>query len=77
MPAPGFILGHNFWMGSSKGCAASQKQLTDDFQSRTSPFDIDYRMVYAEHRSPCQVQVEFQLDDVVCIRELHFFRLHF
>ncbi|XP_055312462.1 O-acyltransferase like protein-like [Sitodiplosis mosellana] len=74
MPVPGFVLGHNFWMGSIQGCHAVQNPppLTisnrfkrfahSDLWSATAPFDIDYRMVYAEHRSPFQVQVEFLLE---------------
>lgn len=74
MPAPGFVLGHNFWMGSIKGCEAVQQPhpltISNRFQrfmhadlwSATAPFDIEYRMIYAEHRSPWQVQVEFTLE---------------
>lgn len=38
-----------------------------DLWSATAPFNIGYRMVYAEHRSPWQVQVEFFLEKAVCI----------
>lgn len=74
MPLPGFVLGHNFWMGSVQGCEAVQKPppltisnrferfMHTDLWSATAPFDIGYRMVYAEHRSPWQVQVEFVLE---------------
>ncbi|XP_055307399.1 uncharacterized protein LOC129571608, partial [Sitodiplosis mosellana] len=74
MPVPGFVLGHNFWMGSIQGCQAVQNPLPltishrftrfshSDLWSATAPFDIGYRMVYAEHRSPFQVQVEFFLE---------------
>lgn len=79
MPASGFVLGHNFWMGSMKGCEAVQNPLPltisnrferfmhADLWSARAPFDIEYRMVYAEHRSPWQVQVEFLLEKTVCI----------
>lgn len=74
MPIPGFVIGHNFWLGSIEGCKAVQqpplltisnrfKRFTyDNLWSTTAPFDIDYRIVYAEHRSPFQVQVEFSLE---------------
>lgn len=83
MPLPGFVLGHNFWMGSMQGCEAVQKPppltisnrferfMHTDLWSATAPFDIGYRMVYAEHRSPWQVQVEFVLEKNV--RNLFFF----
>ncbi|XP_055322371.1 O-acyltransferase like protein-like [Sitodiplosis mosellana] len=74
MPLPGFVLGNNFWMGSVQGCGAVQKPppltlsnrferfMHTDLWSATAPFDIGYRMVYAEHRSPWQMQVEFTLE---------------
>lgn len=74
MPEPGFVLGQNFWFGSIRGCEAVQKPhrltLSNRFQrfmhsdllTSTAPFNIDYRMVYAEHRSPLQIQVEFVLE---------------
>lgn len=77
MPEPGFVLGQNFWLGSIKGCAAVQKpppltisnrfqrSMHSDLLTATAPFKIDYRMVYAEHRSPLQIQVEFVLEKVV------------
>lgn len=79
-PTSGFVLGHNFWMGSMRGCEAVQKPppltISNRFQrfmhtnllSSTAPFDVEYRMVYAEHRSPWQVQVEFLIEKIVCIR---------
>lgn len=77
MPTPGFVLGHNFWMGSFKGCEniRSPPSLTisnrferfmhSNLWSASAPFDIGYRMIYAEHRSPWQVQVEFFLEKAV------------
>lgn len=84
MPEPGFVLGQNFWLGSMKGCAAVQKPppltISNRFQrfmhadllTATAPFKIDYRMVYAEHRSPLQIQVEFVLEKIVII----YFKLY-
>lgn len=82
VPTSGFVLGHNFWLGSIKGCEAVQKPppltisnrferfMHADLWSATAPFDIGYRMIYAEHRSPWQVQVEFVLEKQV-ISDLH------
>lgn len=42
--------------------------------SAIAPFDIGYRMIYAEHRSPWQVQVEFFLEKAVSVV---FFYSHF
>lgn len=78
-PASGFVLGHNFWMGSLKGCenvqSPSSLTISNRFErfmhsnlwSATAPFDIGYRMIYAEHRSPWQVQVEFFLEKAVSV----------
>lgn len=75
MPMPGFVIGHNYWLGSIEGCKAVQQQplsirMSNRFErfthnslwSEMAPFDIDYRMVYAEHRSSFQIQVEFFLE---------------
>lgn len=82
-PDSGFVLGQNFWLGSMKGCEAVQKPhtltLSNRFQrfmhsallTSTAPFDIEYRMVYAEHKSPWQIQVEFMLDKMVCASVFH------
>lgn len=81
MPEPGFVFGQNFWLGSIKGCEAVQKphQITlsdrfprfmhPDLMTSTAPFDIDYRMVYAEHKSPLQIQVEFVLEKMVNLKK--------
>lgn len=74
IPEPGFVLGQNFWLGSMKGCEGVRKPhritLSNRFQRHmhanllkaTAPFDIDYRVIYVEHKSPWQVQVEFLLE---------------
>lgn len=66
-------------MGSLKGCENVQSPppltISNRFErfmhsnlwSATAPFDIGYRMVYAEHRSPWQVQVEFFLEKAVSV----------
>ena len=88
MPQPGFVLGHNFWMGSIEGCEAVQQPppltisnrferfMHNDLWSATAPFDIGYRMVYAEHRSPFQMQVEFALQAVWDFVFLSIFHHH-
>lgn len=60
-----------------QGCEAVQRPqkltLSNRFQrfmhssllTSTAPFDMEYRVVYAEHRSPWQIQVEFLLDKIV------------
>lgn len=85
MPEPGFVLGQNFWLGSIKGCASVQKPppltisnrfqrfMHSDLLTATAPFKIDYRMVYAEHRSPLQIQVEFVLEKIVNIFAFNYF----
>lgn len=84
MPTPGFVLGQNFWIGSLEGCKAVQKPIRLTFSNRfersvnvdiwsaKAPFDIDYRMVYAVHRSPWQIQVEFVLDGTVCMHQYNY-----
>lgn len=66
-------------MGSLKGCENIQNPppltisnrfprfMHSNLLSATAPFDIGYRMVYAEHRSPWQVQVEFFLEKAVSV----------
>lgn len=78
-PESGFILGQNFWMGSIKGCEAVRQPHTITLSNRfqrythadlltaTAPFDVDYRVVYAAHKSPWQIQVEFLLASQVSI----------
>lgn len=78
VPEPGFVLGNNFWLGSIKGCEGVRQPhritLSDRFQRRMhpsllkskAPFDIEYRVIYVEHKSPWQIQVEFLLDPKVC-----------
>lgn len=73
---PGFVLGNNFWLGSIKGCAAIKEPFRLTLSNRfhrdmkpnllyaKAPFDIEYRMVYAKHKSPWQIQVEFLLTEV-------------
>lgn len=76
-PESGFVLGQSFWLGSIKGCEAVQNPHTltlsnrferimhANLQKARAPFDIGYRVVYAAHTSPWQIQVEFLLDAAV------------
>lgn len=71
-----FLYGNNYWLGSSVECATLQSPFTitmdnrfprimkSDLLNATAPFDIGYRIVYARHNSPLQVEVEFQLSSV-------------
>lgn len=78
-PEPGWVMGHNFWLGSIQGCEAVRKphkitissrferNMHDDLLRAKAPFDINYRVVYASHKSPWQIQVEFLLaSQVMC-----------
>lgn len=74
---PGFVWGNNYWLGSISGCAAVRNPMPLTLSSRfprnmkstlikaIAPFDVDYRMVYAKHQSPWQIQVEFLLSDKI------------
>lgn len=76
-PESGFVLGQSFWLGSIKGCEAVQnphtltlsnrfeRMMHANLQKARAPFDIGYRVVYAAHTSPWQIQVEFLLDAAV------------
>lgn len=76
-PESGFVLGQSFWLGSIKGCEAVQnphtltlsnrfeRMMHANLQKARAPFDIGYRVVYATHTSPWQIQVEFLLDAAV------------
>lgn len=69
---PGFIWGHNHWIGSEKGCEAAREPLSITVSDRyrrvmkpnlvaaMAPFDVGYRMVYARHQSAWQIEMKFQ-----------------
>lgn len=68
-----------------KGCEAVREPHTITLSNRferymhtnlmnsKAPFDINYRVVYAVHKSPWQIQVEFLLDTEVCLFPFHIF----
>lgn len=74
---PGFVWGNNFWLGSRKQCESIHEQkkhitLSSRFERRMksnlvddqAPFPVGYRVAFATHQSPWQVQVEFLLSRV-------------
>lgn len=81
---PEFVYGNNFWFGSAIECATLQSPfhitldnrfsriMKADLLNGTAPFDIGYRMIYARHNSPLQVEVEFIISTV----KPHFFFLY-
>lgn len=76
MPQPGFVLGQNFLFGSAAGCRAVEmanivtiskrfkRYMDPKLLTKNAPIEVKYRMVYAEHQSPHQIQVEFALNKV-------------
>lgn len=63
--------GHNHWIGSEQGCVAAQTPLSITLSDRyrrnmkpnlvkaMAPFDVGFRMVYAQHQSAWQVEMKF------------------
>ncbi|XP_053674198.1 nose resistant to fluoxetine protein 6-like [Anopheles nili] len=76
---PGFMWGHNHWIGSEKGCQTTRSPLSITLSDRyrrnmkrnlvsaLAPFDFEYRMVFAKHRSAWQVEVKFQSENILHI----------
>lgn len=75
----GFLLGNNHWFGSEKGCQSTQAPLYVTLSNRferlmkpnlihaTAPFDMDYRIVYAKHYSPWQIEIKFHTENLLHI----------
>uniref|UniRef100_A0AAG5D623 Nose resistant-to-fluoxetine protein N-terminal domain-containing protein n=1 Tax=Anopheles atroparvus TaxID=41427 RepID=A0AAG5D623_ANOAO len=75
----GFMWGHNHWIGSEKGCEATQSPLSITLSDRyrrnmkpnlvsaLAPFELDYRIVFAKHQSAWQVEVKFQSENILHI----------
>lgn len=73
---PGFVWGNNFWLGSRKQCESVQvrkhitlsprfeRNMKPNLVDARAPFDVGYRMIYARHASPWQVEVEFLISAV-------------
>lgn len=67
--APGFIWGNNYWLGSLKACTfvnraapviLSHELEKNHFKNLTyieSPFPVEYKLVWAKHRSQLQVDI--------------------
>lgn len=65
-PAPGFIIGNNFWLGSQDQCRYVNRKmsfhLSDRFKrsmkanlfNETAPFEVEMKIVHAKHFSPWQ-----------------------
>lgn len=67
--APGFIWGNNYWLGSAKACSfvnqrapviLSHELPKNHFKNLTyieSPFPVEYKLVWAKHRSQWQIDI--------------------
>lgn len=67
--APGFIWGNNYWLGSEKQCSfinhrapviLSHELRKNHFKNLTyieSPFPVEYKLVWAKHRSHWQIDI--------------------
>lgn len=76
---PGFLQGNNHWLGSSRGCesvkAPLHVTLSDRFErlmkpdliNDVAPFEVDYRVAYAKHYSPWQIEVKFHTENLLHI----------
>jgi hypothetical protein len=75
----GFLLGNNHWLGSQKGCESVKAPLYVTLSNRferlmkpdlirsTAPFEMDYRVVYAKHYSPWQIEIKFHTENLLHI----------
>lgn len=73
---PEFLFGNNFWLGSPVECATLEtpfhitlnnrfkRIMKSDLLNATAPFGTGYRIVYAKHNTPWQVEVEFRMTTV-------------
>ncbi|XP_052873848.1 nose resistant to fluoxetine protein 6-like [Anopheles cruzii] len=76
---PGFMWGHNHWIGSEKGCESTRSPLSITLSDRyrrnmkpnlvsaLAPFELDYRIVFAKHHSAWQVEMKFQSENILHI----------
>ncbi|XP_055322373.1 nose resistant to fluoxetine protein 6-like isoform X2 [Sitodiplosis mosellana] len=67
--APGFVWGNNYWLGSRKACqfinsrspvVLSHELHKNHFKNLTyieSPFPVEYKLVWAKHRSSWQIDI--------------------
>ncbi|XP_055608039.1 uncharacterized protein LOC129755528 [Uranotaenia lowii] len=78
-PEPGFMWGHNHWIGSEKGCESARSPLSitrsDRYQrhmnpnliAALAPFEVDFRIVHARHQSAWQVEMKFMSENILHI----------
>ncbi|XP_058463284.1 nose resistant to fluoxetine protein 6-like [Malaya genurostris] len=76
---PGFMWGHNHWIGSEKGCDSARSPLSITLSDRyrrnmkpnlvtaLAPFDVNYRMVHARHQSAWQLEMKFLSENILHI----------
>ena len=74
-----FMLGNNHWLGSTKGCESVKAPLYITLSNRferlmkpdlirdTAPFEVEYRIAYAKHYSPWQVEIKFMMENLLHI----------
>lgn len=67
--ASGFVWGNNYWLGSKKACdlvnspvrvVLSQNLPKNHLKNLTeiqSPFPVDYKLIWAKHRSQWQIDI--------------------
>lgn len=75
----GFVQGNNHWLGSRASCESSRTPfyvtLSDRFDRLmkpglmydVAPFDVDYKIVYAKHNSPWQIEIKFHTENLLHI----------
>lgn len=75
----GFLLGNNHWLGSEKGCESLKSPLhvtlsnrferlmKPDLMHAVAPFEMNYRLVYAKHYSPWQIEIKFHTENLLHI----------
>ncbi|KAH8401428.1 hypothetical protein KR009_005366 [Drosophila setifemur] len=75
----GFVFGQNYWLGSREACRGVQKPvgvtLSRNYErvmhysilTQSSPFAMDYRVIYLRHSSPWQVEIKVMSEQVLHI----------
>jgi hypothetical protein len=68
---PGFVLSNTYWLGSRLTCDSIgqgykitlsdrlQRNTVPDLLAANAPISVQFRMVYAKHSSPWQVDLKF------------------
>lgn len=72
-----FMLGNNHWIGSTKACGSVNAPLYITLSDRyersmkpnliqdTSPFEVEYRIAYAKHHSPWQIEIKLMTENIL------------